>query len=503
MSIPVQTLETWYRSTLSAKLNATDVTVTVATAPTVTSGRMHVYKGNTHAWIKYTGVSWTTLTGVTFVSQTADPITTVTGTTFPAGTSIELVEMHDQSIDKTAPTYSNQIATTYATTAARDTALGGDGAALYPYVDIYVTATWLHYNYNMSANEWQTVETWTTTPNSSTTVAGKVETATTAQSIAATDVGETGANLMVLPSDIAKNTQSGTFVYGADAGGDDAYVVALTPALTAYTTGQILTMKVATANTGACTVDFWPWVKNIKMPDGTDPINGAVTGTVQLLYDGTNFILITPIQDFLSINTRDTDPYYTRQVPLNATMTGWTNVNIVITENAGSYTALSWDGAWWGQWTSSTILPGTWSTDSYTPAGWKTFRMKSRMRFIGLSTDRAWFGFTSSAIAIHLAQTDTTTHAAKFVNNWGVLYAVTSNAVAATATNVTGSYVLSDYNMYAIVFTPTAQALFYINGTLVATHTTNLPTSGSLMAVWVNANSRAINMYPPILSIQL
>lgn len=45
---------------------------------------MHLYKGNTHAWIKYTGVSGNTLTGVGFVSQTADPATTVTGTTFPA-----------------------------------------------------------------------------------------------------------------------------------------------------------------------------------------------------------------------------------------------------------------------------------------------------------------------------------------------------------------------------------------------------------------------------------
>ena len=87
---------------------------------------MHVYNGSTHAWIKFTGVSGTTLTGVTFVSQTADPATTVTGTTFPAGSSIELVGMHDQIIDKQEPTYSNQIATTYATISERDTALGGD-----------------------------------------------------------------------------------------------------------------------------------------------------------------------------------------------------------------------------------------------------------------------------------------------------------------------------------------------------------------------------------------
>lgn len=88
-----------------------------------------------------------------------------------------------------------------------------------------------------------------TQPNASPTVAGKVEIATTAQSIAGTDTGETGATLSVIPSDIAKNTQSSTFLYGVDAGGDDTYVFALTPTLSSYTTGQLLRGKVATANT--------------------------------------------------------------------------------------------------------------------------------------------------------------------------------------------------------------------------------------------------------------
>jgi len=34
--------------------------------------------------------------------------------------------MHDQMIDKQQPTATNQIATTYATTATRDAALGAD-----------------------------------------------------------------------------------------------------------------------------------------------------------------------------------------------------------------------------------------------------------------------------------------------------------------------------------------------------------------------------------------
>jgi len=42
--------------------------------------------------------------------------------------------------------------------------------------------------------------------------------ATSAESIAGTDTGGTGALLSVLPSDIAKNAQSGTFNYGTDTG---------------------------------------------------------------------------------------------------------------------------------------------------------------------------------------------------------------------------------------------------------------------------------------------
>jgi len=139
---------------------------------------------------------------------------------------------------------------------------------------------------------WIDVGTWATFVNASTTVAGKVEIATTAESQAGTDTGGTGALLSVLPSDIAKNTQSSTFIYGADVGGDDTYVVALTPTLAAYTTGQILTFKATTANTGACTIDFWPWAKSIKTEDGNDPANGEVRAGVNIVqYDGTNFVL--------------------------------------------------------------------------------------------------------------------------------------------------------------------------------------------------------------------
>lgn len=140
---------------------------------------------------------------------------------------------------------------------------------------------------------WSAVASGSTQPNSSTTVAGKVETATSAETIAGTDTGGTWANLLVLPSDIAKNTQSGTFVYGTDVGWDDTYVVVLTPALTTNTNGSRQTFTPTTTNTGACSVNFWGWVLNIKTKDGNDPqswLLRALTPITGTMY-GTTFIL--------------------------------------------------------------------------------------------------------------------------------------------------------------------------------------------------------------------
>lgn len=208
-----QTLQTWYRSTLAAKLNAADTTIVVATAPTVTAWRMHIYSGSTHAWIKYTGVSSTTLTGVTFVSQTADPATTVTGVAFPAWTAIELVEMHDQMFDKQqwgtiagAMILSSTLAVTWATTmgssfknpvyadaTARDAGIPSPANGMV----IYNTALGILQQY--IAGAWASFASWTTA-NADTTTAGKVEIATSAEFIASTDTGWSGAPVSVPPS---------------------------------------------------------------------------------------------------------------------------------------------------------------------------------------------------------------------------------------------------------------------------------------------------------------
>lgn len=145
-----QTLESGYVTTLASKLSAADTTMTVATAPTVTKGRLFLKSGSVKEWIKFTGVSGTTLTGlVRGLSKTADPSTSGTGLTWVAGTTVTLVEMHDQMSDK----QEGMPVKVYATTTARDADITSPSNGM----QCYVTADGTFYDYVAGA--------WTTRAN--------------------------------------------------------------------------------------------------------------------------------------------------------------------------------------------------------------------------------------------------------------------------------------------------------------------------------------------------
>lgn len=85
--------------------------------------------------------------------------------------------------------------------------------------------------------------------------------------------------------------------YAADTGAADAYVIAPSPAITAYAVGQVVTLKPGNACTGASTiaVNGLP-EKAIKLPDGNDTAAGNIvlTGIYMLMYNGTDFTLLNP-----------------------------------------------------------------------------------------------------------------------------------------------------------------------------------------------------------------
>lgn len=96
-------------------------------------------------------------------------------------------------------------------------------------------------------------------------------------------------------------TQDFSTVYVADGGGNDAYVVNLTPALTAYTAGQMILMKANTANTSFATINVnGLGVKTIVKysNQSLDDFDIQAGQIAVLLYDGTNFQLMNPLAPF-------------------------------------------------------------------------------------------------------------------------------------------------------------------------------------------------------------
>ncbi len=96
----------------------------------------------------------------------------------------------------------------------------------------------------------------------------------------------------------AADVQKGAVNYAADAQSSDTYVVSLSPAIASYTTGLQLTFKANTLNTGAATLNVngkgaIAIVKNFNVALATGDI---VAGQdVQVIYDGTNFQMLSPI----------------------------------------------------------------------------------------------------------------------------------------------------------------------------------------------------------------
>jgi hypothetical protein len=98
-------------------------------------------------------------------------------------------------------------------------------------------------------------------------------------------------------------SQNGSEVYAADSVGTDAYAITLSPAPTAYVTGQVFRFKAGTANTGAATLNVNSLgaktiVKNFNATLANNDI--LANQIVEVVYDGTNLQLLSPISNTFS-----------------------------------------------------------------------------------------------------------------------------------------------------------------------------------------------------------
>lgn len=209
-----------------------------------------------------------------------------------------------------------------------------------------------------------------------------------------------------------------------------------------------------------------------------------------------------------AINTDETiSTYYTYLVPTIVTsstsLIGWTLASSssvsVTSDGAGSYTRIASGGS--TDITAITNLLGNGSTTNFSPSLTKAIRIRFKLR-VADTTDRKGWGLCVTAANIHTAQTDTTSGEVRFILNGSTLYAQNANGTA-TSTDISSGLTFTNWNTYDIVFTPGTDIKYYVNGTLKATHTTNLPTTGTqVLAIGANANGRSIDFLAPIVNIQ-
>jgi hypothetical protein len=132
-------------------------------------------------------------------------------------------------------------------------------------------------------------------PNATTTVKGIVEIATQAEVDAKTAIGGTGASLVPTPA-LARSTLLSDYV--ADTGAANAYVITPSPAITAYTAGQIFSFKAANTNTTTSTLNVNALgAKTINKLNGATAlaVGDIVAGQIVTVeYDGTVFQMISP-----------------------------------------------------------------------------------------------------------------------------------------------------------------------------------------------------------------
>ena len=138
--------------------------------------------------------------------------------------------------------------------------------------------------------------------NASTSVKGISQLPTQAQVDARTTTGSTGAALVLTP-----DTQRSTLLsdYKADTGAANAYVITPAPAITAYAVGQVFSFKATNANTTTSTLNVNSLgTKTIKKLNGsTDLSSGDIAAGMVVLveYDGTNFIMLNPVANSVSL----------------------------------------------------------------------------------------------------------------------------------------------------------------------------------------------------------
>lgn len=215
--------------------------------------------------------------------------------------------------DKAVSKIGTETLTNKTLTAPKITAGSDAKGDIFQLSDSTGTLTRIRATLNADIISWDSsLQQWAAIPNpagsnASTTVKGVVELATLAETLSRTTTGATGALLAVTPDNL---TTVLTYDYAADSVGTDSYAITVTPAPTAYVTGQKFTFKAGTANTGGATLNVnGLGAKTIKKNATLDLTTGDIVANqlVTVTYDGTNFQYMNSIANIFKVGSTTKD----------------------------------------------------------------------------------------------------------------------------------------------------------------------------------------------------
>lgn len=288
-------------------------------------------------------------------------------------------------------------------------------------------------------------------------------------------------NLFITQKDLQKHVET----YATSGGSANAYTLTTSPAVAAYAAGMEFEFKANFTNTGQATLNVSGLgAKTLMKWDGaTQLVPGDIISSqvVKVKYDGTNMQIISPVANIgPSADPISGAGYYATTVIRVSSSIGFTATGSE-TQNANATristtTNSGFDGILNGTAASATaniqyadgidvklsyvFTPSVLSAGA-TPAG----------------AGKKWYvhGLANGANAQSIGDITAVGTRVCFTHYNGRVYATTGTNAAITTTD-TGADPGVVKKHYAIDFTPTS-CKFYINGALVATHTTNIPTS--------------------------
>lgn len=332
--------------------------------------------------------------------------------------------------------------------------------------------------------------------DASTTVKGVSEEATQAEVLARTAAGGTSARLFVNPTTL---TTVQTYDYAADSVGTDAYAITVAPAPVAYVTGQTFTFKAGTANTGACTLNVNSLgAKTIKKNYNSDLGDNDILAnqTVTVIYDGTNFQVSSLLNDASIVDNTTNNiasasrNYYTYTVLPVDGLQGWTSPAGTFTTTpsmvyvGGGTSGASISGALFGLNGDTADIGRKWNSGIDSKMSYIMQADKASVGTSPIDGSDVWYYHGYTGGASNVAQlgniTNTSEERVGFTHYNAKIYAVTCNASAVTTTEISATDTLRTRRHFMVDFTPSS-CRFYLNGLLVATHTTNIPSSGNAM----------------------